>query len=598
MRRRREALAVLCALASACTCADPPSPVLESIAPVQITAGTATEVSVRGSGFFPWIQVDLDAPERSTVNGAFALALVLGDMRVALEQVAFVSDRELSARIPPLAAPAVYGLELVDPRGRVARLPSAVAVEVAPGCGPDGTPCDDGNVCTHGDACLSGSCAPGPNACGNTAPRACLTVTPSAASAGDTVTLDASCSRDDDDPASALLARIDFEGDGSWDTGFSPVPTPWQHVYPTAELWTATVEVMDPGGLSDFASRYALVGAPGELVLVTTAVDEADPGASPAAPGGSGLSLREAIAHVNGLAAPRIIRIDVAAPMLHAAPLPPLTAPGAAIVGSPAAPLDFPGVASPCLTLDAPVELLLGATVTGCTVTAVMLGNSSAGSRVAECTVTPSAGAHAISVKASSTIGPRNDVSGAATGLKLVGSALWVEENRIHGNDAGISAVAANQLVIRRNRIVSNRTSGLSSTPSAGACTLLHNVFDANGDDGVSLAAFGGGLVAHDNLFTRNGGYGLRDGSPSGTVSHNGFFANGLGPLWPPGEPGPADLVADPRYAGDHRLAPGSPAIDRGLDAGLDVNGPAGGRWNGTGPDLGAWEAPYPAPAP
>ncbi len=74
------------------------------------------------------------------------------------------------------------------------------------------------------------------------------------------------------------------------------------------------------------------------------------------------------------------------------------------------------------------------------------------------------------------------------------------------------------------------------------------------------------------------------------------FFANALGPL----ASGPSDggsVLADPRFlgqdAGDFRLAPGSPAVNAGFDSGLDVNGPAAGDFNGSGPDLGGRESPY-----
>ncbi len=593
MSRRVDALALLAALASACTWAGPPSPSLDAITPATVPAGTATDVSVHGSGFAPAVQADLEDPASSTVR-PFALTLVLAEQRVALERVAFVSEHELSARVPPLVTPATFDLELVDPRGRVAVLPAAFTVDRVRGCGPDGTPCDDGNVCTEGDACQDEACVPGAPICVNTAPVACLTVSPAAVATDHAVVLDPSCSTDGEDGASALRARFDF-GDGVAETSFTPLDRVRQHVYPTPGLWVATVEIVDGAGLSDFASRYVLVTPNDDLVLVTTAADEADAGATPGDPHGTGLSLREAIAYVNALGAPRTIRVAVAEPIVHATPLPPLEVGASAIVGDPAAPLAFPGVALACLTLDGPDQLLLGATVTGCTSTAVALGNASDGARVAECTIAPSPSGHGIAAKASNAIGPRNVVTGGAVGVKLTGSSFVVEENRIEGNDAGIFAVAGVDLTVRRNRVSSNRTYGLQSTPSDGTCTLLHNVFDANGQEGVDVASFAGGLVARNNLFTRNGGLGLRDGSPGSTHDHNGFFANARG-AQSPGSAGPTDLLDDPLYAGDHRLSPGSPAIDRGAVTELDVNGPAAGDYWGAAPDLGAWESPYRAP--
>ncbi len=104
-------------------------------------------------------------------------------------------------------------------------------------------------------------------------------------------------------------------------------------------------------------------------------------------------------------------------------------------------------------------------------------------------------------------------------------------------------------------------------------------------------------MDVRDNLFTHNGGHGM-SGSVSGfsPFDHNGFFANALGPI-SGAAPGATDVTADPRYVdragGDFRLLPGSPAVNAGVDVGLDVNGPGSGNFSGAGPDLGAFETPY-----
>ncbi len=758
MNGRRHAIVLLAAVASGCTCATPPSPTLDSISPAKVSVGTPTAVSVRGSGFAPLVQADVDAPDASRISGAFALTLVRDGERVDLAGVALVSERELAATVPALPAAAVYDLELVDPRGRVAVLAAALEVE-ASGCGPDGTPCDDGNACTRrdtcaggacvgsdpvtcsavdacheagtcdpatgacsspprpdgtacddgnactlldacaggacvgsdavtcsavdacheagtcdpatgacsspprpdgtacddgnactlldacaggacvgsdpvtcsavdacheagtcdpatgacsspprpdgtacedgnactqGDACQGGACVSGTSTCTNTAPHACLTVTPAVASVGEPFGLDPSCSYDAEDPAGALQARIDF-GDGTRETTFAPATTVRQHAYPSPGPWEATVEVRDSGGISDYASRYALVAAPADVVLVTTEADEDDPGATPANPGHTGLSLREAIAYVKALGAARTIEIPAGFTIVHRSALPALSVGGAIIAGA-GATLDFPRINQACVTLDGPDQLLLGVTISGCTFIGVITTWQSGGSRVAECTIGPAATATGIQAQAANDIGPRNVIAGVGTAVRLTADGSVVEENRIEANDSGVAVSGTNvTATIRRNRIVSNGTFGLQATPSFGSCTVVHNVFDANGGDGIVIANLSGGLVVRNNLFTKNGGYGIRNGSSSATLDHNGFFGNASGPI-SSASPGPSDLLADPLYESDHRLAPGSPAIDRGIDTGLDVNGPADGHFNGAAPDLGAWEAPYPAP--
>jgi hypothetical protein len=587
-------LALAAALAVGCTCAVPPAPTLDSISPGSAPTGAATLVTVHGTGFAPWVQADLDAPEDSTVRGGFALALLAAGGRVPLEGVVLVSDREIAATVPAGAAAVLYDLELLDPRGRTAVLPGAFAVGAAdPGCVEEGAPCDDGNACTQEDTCHAGLCTPGASSCRNTAPIACLTVTPAAAEAGAPFTFDASCSSDAEEPTSSLEARFDHDGDGVWGTAFASAAGRTDHVYPAPGLYVATVEVRDSGGLSAFASRYALVAAPGDLVVVTTSADEDDPGATPGAPGGTGLSLREAVTHVNGLGAPRTILIGVAEPITHASPLPALVVPGTRIAGAPGATLLFPGVNQACVKLDAADLLLLGLTISGCTNAAVLMTPRSGGSQVAESFIGPAPTAKGIVGEATGIIGPRNEIASAWKAVEITGSYV-VEENRIHANDRGILADGGTAIV-RRNLVHGNGLHGLQATARTSWCTVIHNVFAGNGGDGVVSASLAGGLVARNNLFTRNGGFGIRSGSAGATIDHNGFFANALGAL-SSAEPAPSDLVSDPLYGGGLRLSPMSPAIDRGTDTGLDVNGPAAGNYDGAAPDLGAWEAPYPAP--
>jgi hypothetical protein len=124
---------------------------------------------------------------------------------------------------------------------------------------------------------------------------------------------------------------------------------------------------------------------------------------------------------------------------------------------------------------------------------------------------------------------------------------------------------------------------------------ILQNVFDGNAGDGVQ-AADGAELTVRNNLFTSSGGLGL-NALPAGlTHDHNGYFGNAGGAVAPGLSTGPTDPLLDPLYVdgagGDYRLLPESPAIDAGIDTGLDVNGPGPGLYDGPAPDLGASETP------
>lgn len=95
-----------------------------------------------------------------------------------------------------------------------------------------------------------------------TAPRAAFSFSPSFAAAGAPVSFDAGACSDVDDPSGGLEVRWDWSSDGVWDTEWSSVRTT-QHgfVLPGAHL--VTLEVRDPGGLSDVVAHRVNVGGSG-----------------------------------------------------------------------------------------------------------------------------------------------------------------------------------------------------------------------------------------------------------------------------------------------------------------------------------------------
>jgi hypothetical protein len=497
----------------------------------------------------------------------------------------------------PCAPPAECRLAgTCDPVVQACRYPPA----------PDGTTCTAATGCVAGAACLAGGCA-----CVNTAPLACFTVTPTAGTTTTSITFDGSCSSDREDPTPALTIEFDVDGSGAWmraDAGGQAA-----QVLGTAGIHTVLVRVTDTGGLTAYAERRVAIAAPADQVLVTTRQDEGDPGATPGSPGGTGFSLREAVAYLNGLAAAlqpaaKTISFSTAVSsgnLLLLSPLDPLTAPGAAIVGRPDLLLDFNGANQACLGLDAAGQTLLGLRITGCDATGISLSPRSAGSLVAECTIIAASsrtGSVGIAVQSPSTIGPGNDVSGYDTGVRFPSlGGYTLDGNRLHHNVTGalLTGVTAAGARVSRNLFHANTGDGLHVTNSPGLTQAWFNVFDANGRDGLSCAN-GPPLDVRNDLFTGNGALGISATPASfaapGALDHNGFSGNAGGDL-APGLALTASVVADPRYVdragGDFHLLPGSPAIDAGVDVGLDVNGPAPANFNGSAPDLGAAETPY-----
>jgi Right handed beta helix region/PKD domain len=704
MRSARSGPLVLLAGFAACTCQRGPEPVLTAVEPAQARTDVFTVLVVRGEHFLPRVTIDFDSPGGSSVDFTFSLSLVAGSVRVPLQNVIRVSESELSAWYPALAAaPGVYDLELVDPSGNRSVMPQGFAV-LASKCGgqPDGTPCDDGDACTQGETCqggkclnptsvtictpssscvahvqcdkatglcvenvksdgatcsdgnactlsaiclsgvctrialvscgppaacqLPGSCDPavqtcvylpapdgttcspsspcvagatcqaGACLCVNTAPLACFTVSPAAgATAATTFTFDASCSSDVEDPISALKIAFDFDGSGVWvAAGTGALAT---HVYGAAGTYAALVRVTDTGGLTTYAGRLVPVVDPVSQVLVTTALDENDPGATPLNPGGTGFSLREAIAYVNlATTLETTIGFTGAFTIALGSALPPVQKDAAAILGLDGVVLDCRAVSLPCLVLAGAAQTVVGLQLSGSG--NVSLELDGAGYQVAQCRIAgdPTKPSTGILATASGTIGPGNEITGASNGLQASGvPAAVVDGNRIHANGgAGILLSSVGLATVQRNLVYANGGSGIQVSVSGGS--LRYNTIDGNAGDGLAP----GTQVAmdvRDNLFTNNGGYGA-SGPVSGFTpfDHNGFFGNALGPI-AGASPGATDVTADPLYVaratGDFRLLPGSPAVNAGVDVGLDVNGPAPGNYNGTAPDLGALETPY-----
>ncbi len=609
----RAAITTLLLAAAGCG-RSPPAPRLTGVDPPVVRADADTTIAVLGEHLVPRLRADFDAPAASELDAGFAVALLSAGARVALADVAWVDETRLTGRLPAGAAsPGVQDLELTDPRGRRALLSAAVTVAVSSCSGwADGTPCDDGSACTGGDRCRGGTCqgswiCPGVN----TPPLACLAVTPAAGVAGVTsFLLDASCSTDLQDPQSALQARFLFDyrvSSGSpFDTAFSTGKAA-THVYPSAGVFTVAVEVQDTGGLVGRAYRSLLAAASGALVEVTTAADESDPGATPGSPGGTGLSLREAIAYVNGLATttPQAIAFAIPGPAPHrivlGSALPALTAASAAIAGTPDVTVDCAGagVGQSCLVLSGSGQALLGLSLTGNGATGISLQGS--GAQVADCSIASTGrapGVAGILTQAGGTIGPGNEVSGAGTGIQVGGTtAVAVVDNLVHDNAIGIAldggAAGTVPAAVTGNLVLRSSQSGITAAKASGS--IWFNTVDGNAVHGL-LAGSPVSLDVRNNLFTGNGSAGI-GGGIAGLLpfDHNGYFGNGV-PI-AGGSLGPTDVTADPLYVnptgGDYRLLPGSPAINAGVDVGVDVNGPGPGRWDGSAPDLGARESPY-----
>lgn len=566
--RARDAALLACATLAACTWGAAPAPLaLVAVDPPEAPNHLDTVLRVEALHLAGDVVVDFDDPDASRLSGAFDLALVAGEARIPLGGVRPIAPTLLEGTLPMGTAAGLYDLELRDGQGHTALLSSALGVFV-PECTTDGGPCDDEDLCTSGDTCIGWRCQ--------------------AATAVSCVASDACHEAGICDPET-----------GACSDPATPDGTACYLSCTVGDTCQAGVCTPPPGGCEE--------PQPVDAVAVTTALDERDAGATPAAPGGTGLSLREAITWVNLQPAPWAITIPAPMTILMTGAQRDvtLTAAGAAVVAAPGVTLDFDGFNQACIKLDGPAQRLVGATITGCSSVFVQLTSRSAGSQVAHVAVAQTART-AIGVQGmaaslpASLVGPGNDLSGLATAVDAQGTGYEIFENRLHGNTIaaklyGLPARVHRNALFGQQGTGPNQGVGLRVYRGTGPVEVLHNVFDRNAVYGLQADDVSG-LTIRNNLFTHNGTYGLSATATGIVHDHDGFHGNGTAPVAPNLTTGPTDLLTDPHYVdgsgGDFRLQSGSPAIDAGTDTGLDVNGAAAGLYNGAAPDLGATETP------
>lgn len=131
--------------------------------------------------------------------------------------------------------------------------------------------------------------------------------------------------------------------------------------------------------------------------------------------------------------------------------------------------------------------------------------------------------------------------------------------------------------VIRHNTVAYNGVSGQYSGM----------VFDNNTCSGSDV---------RNNIFMGNTSYGINpSGATFAQLDYNLYFGNTAGTCSGCAAQ-PHSVYQDPWFVNetgnDYRLRPNSPAIDKGADLGVDVNGPGPGNYNGAAPDIGALEWP------
>jgi hypothetical protein len=348
------------------------------------------------------------------------------------------------------------------------------------------------------------------------------------------------------------------------------------------------------GGTSGAGGSGGASGAGG--LIVTTNADENDAGATPTMPGGTGLSLREAITIANATAGAQTITFQNGVVVALTNTLPTITQSTTILGGS----VNGTALANgrDCLVVGAGPSVIDGLAVTGCPGKPISVtgGNDV---HISNCTVTQNAEPLEVgSVAGTGTIiGPGNVITGSAGHCVAVyNSGTLVLDNRIIGcgtNGIFVSGRSATTSVIG-NLIVRAET-GIGMAVGATGTVMWFNTVAQSVLHGINV----GNSATNDmrnNILAFNGDAGTwGQDSRFSQQNYNLFFGNTNGTC-SPCIPGPNSVFLDPRFvnaaADDYTLQAGSPAIDAGTPVAVDRNGAGSGNFNGTAPDLGYWEAP------
>lgn len=425
--------------------------------------------------------------------------------------------------------------------------------------------------------------------------------------------VDGSCSSDVESADAALTYSWDWTGDGTPDdTG-----TLQTHDYTAAAKNVAALRVTDADGRSSVTQHTLIVENDASFGCVTTTVDEEDAGATPAAPGGVGFSLREAINWATTLAGRQTVCFDAGLAGQTIAftrgVLPILPLAGIQIAGRRDVTIDFGALPYGFRTqIDSDLFNLRLTGVAAGGVAKIVIGGNSV--NIERCEIFGGGGAGIAWDEVLS--------SGPGTDLDIV-------DSDIHDNETDgirIAPVVANDVEaeILRNRIWDNGGIGIDASRIGLTTTLGRNVVSGNGSHGLSAGADDGDIV--NNTVAFNGGDGIRfldcgcgtnnrfwnnlvfDNAGRGLVAvgvngkgdsngKNYVFGNDLGEVLGANVNLQGDDevgTLDPLLEADFELARTSPCRNTGRNmAGTpDANGRDTGIFYGSSFDVGAWESP------
>ena len=329
---------------------------------------------------------------------------------------------------------------------------------------------------------------------------------------------------------------------------------------------------------------------------VTTALDENDAGATPADPGGDGLSFREAVALSNATAGVQSITFESSLTIALESGL--IVTDAADIRGN-ATEIDCSpiGGAVNCLTLSvsAGATNLQGVAFSAARNAAIRI-TTGGDYTIADCELVGSGNGIELSTVVTSLTVTRSVISGNdGDGISAVAGTLSILDNQFfdNANRAIYLGPSANDTRVIGNLIVRGQRGVVLGNGVTGVI-FRHDTFVSTTDDALTVGSGHAAEIANC-AFAYSGGYGIVATNVSIDYrDYNAYYRNVAD--CSNCDPEQHIVTADPRFASlavdDYTLAVLSPLIDAGIDRGEDRNGASGGLFNGLAPDIGYWESP------
>jgi hypothetical protein len=328
--------------------------------------------------------------------------------------------------------------------------------------------------------------------------------------------------------------------------------------------------------------------------VVTTNADENDAGASVGMPGGSGLSLREAISIANTTAGAQTITFQNGTVVALTTTLPTITG-STTILGGVVNATAVPN-GRDCVVVAAGPTTIDGLQMTGCAGRPISITGGD-DVQVTNCVVSQSGLPLEVGTTAGigTIIGPANSISGSSGHcVAFYSPGVLLIDNRIADCGADgvfLSSRATNATLI--GNLIIRADLGIGMGTGTTDTVMWFNTIVQSGSNGITV----GQATANDlrnNILAFNGGYGVFATDVKFTQQdYNLFFGNVSGTC-SSCTLGTHSVLLDPRFVNaagdDFTLQSGSPAIDAGIPVGSDRNGAGAGDYNGTAPDLGYWE--------